>query len=147
MGVTETLATFLSETGFNDLSARVVERGKELIIDFIGGALAGARTHVAEILTEYAKEKGGKREAGVIGKGIRITAANAAYLNGTFNHATELESVSQRTSPNPLAVIASSLALGEKMRLSGSRVFLELFVKVTKDWSKDPKSLKELGYK
>jgi GTPase len=32
-------------------------------------------------------------------------------------------------------------------RLAGSRVFLELFVKVTKDWSKDPKSLKELGYK
>jgi GTPase len=32
-------------------------------------------------------------------------------------------------------------------RLVGSRVFLELFVKVTKDWSKDPKSLKELGYK
>jgi GTP-binding protein Era len=32
-------------------------------------------------------------------------------------------------------------------RLVGSRVYLELFVKVTKDWSKDPKSLKELGYK
>ena len=122
MGVTETLATFLFETGFHDFSAGVVERGKELIVDFIGGALAGTRTHVAEILTQYAKEKGGKREAGVIGKGIRIPAAHAAYLNGTFNHATELESVSQRTSPNPLAVIASSLALGEKMKLPGSRV-------------------------
>jgi GTP-binding protein Era len=32
-------------------------------------------------------------------------------------------------------------------RLAGSKVFLELFVKVTKDWSKDPKALKELGYK
>lgn len=32
-------------------------------------------------------------------------------------------------------------------RLLGTRVFLELFVKVTKDWSKKPKSLKELGYK
>jgi GTPase len=31
-------------------------------------------------------------------------------------------------------------------RLVGSRVFLELFVKVTRDWSRDPKSLKELGY-
>jgi GTP-binding protein Era len=29
----------------------------------------------------------------------------------------------------------------------GCRVFLELFVRVTKDWSKDPKSLKELGYR
>jgi len=32
-------------------------------------------------------------------------------------------------------------------RLVGSRVFLELFVRVTRDWTKDPKSLKELGYK
>ncbi len=32
-------------------------------------------------------------------------------------------------------------------RLLGTRVFLELFVKVTKDWSKRPKSLKELGYR
>jgi len=32
-------------------------------------------------------------------------------------------------------------------RLLGTRVFLELFIKVTKDWSKRPGSLKELGYK
>lgn len=31
--------------------------------------------------------------------------------------------------------------------LVGERVFLELFVKVTRDWSKSPKSLKDLGYK
>ncbi|HOO36965.1 MAG TPA: GTPase Era [Deltaproteobacteria bacterium] len=32
-------------------------------------------------------------------------------------------------------------------RLLGNRVFLELFVRVTRDWSKDPKSLKDLGYR
>jgi len=32
-------------------------------------------------------------------------------------------------------------------RLIGTRVFLELFVKVTKDWTKRPKILRELGYK
>jgi len=32
-------------------------------------------------------------------------------------------------------------------RLTGTKVFLELFVKVTKDWTKRPKILKELGYK
>lgn len=32
-------------------------------------------------------------------------------------------------------------------RLVGRRVFLELFVKVSKDWSKDPKSIKRLGYR
>lgn len=31
-------------------------------------------------------------------------------------------------------------------RLLGCRVFLELFVRVSKDWSKNPKRLKDLGY-
>jgi len=42
--------------------------------------------------------------------------------------------------------------IGTRSRLEierhlGCRVFLELFVRVTKDWSKDPRSLKELGYR
>ncbi len=42
--------------------------------------------------------------------------------------------------------------IGTQARLAieqhlGCRVFLELFVRVTKDWSKDHKSLKALGYK
>jgi GTP-binding protein Era len=32
-------------------------------------------------------------------------------------------------------------------RLVGNKVYLELFVRVTKDWTKNPKALKELGYK
>jgi GTP-binding protein Era len=32
-------------------------------------------------------------------------------------------------------------------RLLGCKVYLELFVRVTKDWSKSPKSLKDLGYR
>ena len=31
-------------------------------------------------------------------------------------------------------------------RLVGNRVFLELFVRVTKDWTKNPRIMKELGY-
>jgi 2-methylcitrate dehydratase PrpD len=127
MGVTKELISFLLETGFEKFPTKVVDRGKELIIDFISGALGGSQTRVGNILTEYVKEKGCKPEVSVIGKNFKTTAAYASYLNGTFNHATELESVSQRTSPNPLAVIAVSLAVGEKMGLSGKEV-LEGFI-------------------
>jgi 2-methylcitrate dehydratase PrpD len=127
MGVTAELIDFMLQTTFQDLRTEVVDRGKALIIDFVGGALGGSNTHVGEILTDYVREKAAKPETGVIGKNLKTTAAYAAYLSGTFNHATELEAVSQRTSPNPLAAIAVSLALGEKMALSG-REALEGFV-------------------
>jgi 2-methylcitrate dehydratase PrpD len=127
MGVTKELVTFLLVTRFQDFPREVVDRGKELMIDFIGGALGGSQTRVSNIMTEYVKEKDAISEAGVIGKNLRTTAAFASYLNGIFNHSTELESVSQRTSPNPLATIVVSLAVGEKMALSGKEV-LEGFI-------------------
>lgn len=127
MGATEELVKFLLITHFEDFPTGVVQRGKELLIDFIGGALGGSRTRVGEIFTEYVKEKDGLAEAGVIGKNLKTTAAYASYLNGVFNHSTELESVSQHTAPNPLAAIAAALALGEKMGLSGRKT-LEGFI-------------------
>ena len=122
MGVTETLTRFLVQTKYDDFPREVVARAKELAIDFVGGALAGCRTHVSDIYTDYVKEMAAKSEAVIIGRNFRTTAHYASYLNGIFNHSTELESVSQRTAPNPLAVLATSLALGDRMKLPGKKV-------------------------
>lgn len=122
MGVTETLTRFLLQTAYEDFPREAVDRAKDLAIDFVGGALAGCRTHVSNICTDYVKEMAAKSEAVIIGKNFKTTAHYASYLNGIFNHSTELESVSQRTSPNPLAVIATSLSVGDKMRLPGKKV-------------------------
>lgn len=122
MGVTESLARFLVQTTYDDFPREAVDRAKVLAIDFVGGALAGCRTRVSDIFAAYVEEMAAKPEAVVIGRNFRTTAQYASYLNGIFNHSTELESVSQRTSPNPLAVIAASLSLGDRMRLPGKKV-------------------------
>ncbi|MEK7876739.1 MAG: MmgE/PrpD family protein, partial [Pseudomonadota bacterium] len=103
MGVTETLTRFLLQTTYEDFPREVVDRARELAIDFVGGALAGCQTHVSNIFTDYVKEMAAKPEAVIIGRNFKTTAQYASYLNGIFNHSTELESVSQRTAPNPLA--------------------------------------------
>ncbi len=127
MGVTEELIAFVLETRFEDLPNDVVDRAKVLIFDFVGGALSGLDTRAAVLLTEYVAEMAARPESGVIGKNFKTTAGYAAYLNGVFNHATEMESVSQLTTPNVLPVIAVSLAVGEKRGLSGKKV-LEGFI-------------------
>ena len=122
MVTTERLMRFLVETTYADLPHEVVERGKVLVIDFVGGALAGSQTGVADALSRYVAEQTARPEASVIGRNFKTTASYAAYLNGSFNHETELESVSQKTSPNPLAVLAVSLSLGEKMGRTGKEI-------------------------
>jgi len=127
MGVTEELASFLVEARYDSIPPDVINRAKVLVLDFVGGALAGCQTDVGDKITEYVTEKKGKPEASIIGKSIQISAPYAAYVNGVFNHAPELEAVSQKTSPNPLAAIAASLSVGEKERASGKDL-LEGFV-------------------
>lgn len=122
MGTTERLMRFLVETTYGNLPQDVVERGKLLVIDFVGGALAGSQTGVANALSRYVADQAARPEASVIGRNFKTTASYAAYLNGSFNHETELESVSQKTAPNPLAVLAVSLSLGEKMGRTGKEV-------------------------
>jgi len=122
MGVTESLTKFLLETSYDDLPRQVVDRGKVMAIDLIAGALAGCRTHVSEIFTDYVRQMGARPEAVVIGHGLKTNAQYASYLNGIFNHSTELEAVSQRTAPNPLAVVATALSVGDANKLSGKRV-------------------------
>ena len=122
MGVTETLTRFLLNTKYEDFPREAVDRAKELAVDFVGGALAGCRTHVSNIFTDYVKQMAARPEAVIIGRNFKTTAQYASYLNGIFNHSTELEAVSKRTSPNPLAVIATSLSLGDTLKLPGKKV-------------------------
>lgn len=122
MGVTESLTKFLLETGYEDFPREVVERAKVTAIDLVAGALAGCRTHVSAIFTDYVRDMSARPEAVVIGSALRTNAQYASYLNGIFNHSTELEAVSQRTAPNPLAVVATALSVGDAKRLSGKRV-------------------------
>lgn len=122
MGITEELTGFAVETQFGDFSPDLVDRAKVLIFDFVGGAVAGINTKAGLLVSEYVKEMSAKPEAGVIGKNFKTTAGYAAYLNGVFNHATEIESVSQLTTPNILPVISASLSVGEKVNASGKKV-------------------------
>lgn len=122
MGVTEILARFVAETTYDALAPETVDRAKALAIDFVGGALAGCRTHVSDIFTDYVQGMNAKPEAVIVGRPFKTIAPYAAYLNGLFNHSTELESVSQRTAPNPLAVIATALCLGDSSKLAGRKV-------------------------
>lgn len=127
MGLTRELADFTVRTGYEDFPAPVVMRAKELMIDYVGGVLSGCRTALARTFCRYVGEIQARPEATVLGSDLKTTAAYAAYLNGAFNHVTELESVSQKTSPNPLAALAVSLSLGEKLKRSGRSV-LESFI-------------------
>lgn len=53
MNITEQLAQFVVHTKMKDIPQPVIERAKELFIDAVGSALAGARMPLARKLFNY----------------------------------------------------------------------------------------------
>ncbi len=120
MGATRDLAKYLVETGYDDLPKEVVDRAKELIINFIGVALDGSKAEVSQIVMNRIKSMEAKPEASVIGGSFKTTTALAAYVNGTSVHANELEAVGMCFNSGP--TMAPSLALTETRGLSGKEL-------------------------
>jgi 2-methylcitrate dehydratase PrpD len=122
MNITKILSEFVVETNFQNIPQEVVRIAKEFVLDSIGAQLVGAKEPVSEILKEYMKGDFGSPEAGVVGGGIRASVVNAAFLNGTSNHAPELEACGDFAGSNLLSIIPVALAFGEKLKLSGEKV-------------------------
>lgn len=127
IGTTERLAKFVVDTGFKEMPEEVVTRTKTMFIDTIGVALAGASVGEAgKITLKYIKDIGGVPESTIIGGGFRSSAPNAAFVNGLLAHALDFDDWEPSGHPSCM-LVASSLALGEKLGLPG-KALVEAFV-------------------
>lgn len=83
------LAQFCVDTRFEDLPAALVAQAKRHILDTVGVTLAGAGSDVAEQARQvFDSETGHTR---VWGTELKVSAAQAAMLNGVAAHALELD--------------------------------------------------------
>ncbi len=127
MGTTKQLADFLVKTRLEDVPQEIVQKAKDLFMDFVGGCLPGTQITPGKIATEYVREMGAKPEATVVGGGFKTTAQYAAFVNVTLDHCSELEAIGLNYCLNPSSALAVCLAIGEKLSLGG-RETLEGFI-------------------
>lgn len=128
MNTTERLAEYAVKTRIEEIPVAVVDRAKELLLDAIGAAVAGSRMPIMGMLGPYYKAKRSvKGEATVIGSGYLTSAEDAALINGTSLHGTELEAVPIKGVQLTAIPAFAALAVGEKFDLSG-RAVLEGFI-------------------
>ena len=122
MGITDIISEYVVGTRFEDIPKEVIEVAKEFVLDSVGASLIGSLEPVSRIARQYVMETCSKPEAGAIGGGFKTSVGNAAFLNGTSNHAAELEACGDFAGCNPLSIIPVSLAFGEKLGLSGKKI-------------------------
>jgi 2-methylcitrate dehydratase PrpD len=115
---TQTLASFVSRTRFEDLPREAIHETKRLLLDVIGCALGSVSLDKGRIAVEFARESGGRPQATILGTGERVTPALAAFANGELMNAMDYCPL---LPPNhiPPFVAPAPLALAEAKRASG----------------------------
>jgi 2-methylcitrate dehydratase PrpD len=119
--VTDTLARFVAETDFANLSEKVLTNAKMHILDTFGAALVGVTTDTAAIAFDYCKRLGHSDEATIWGTNQKSSAPMAAFVNGLLGHAIDFDDWDAfiHAGHPTCMVAAAALSLGEVLGSSG----------------------------
>ncbi len=125
MGLSEGLARFVAETGFQDLPPQAIFQAKRAILDTLGVALAGCREEGPTIVARLAQEHSAPGRAAVLGWPLCLAPQQAALVNGTAAHALDYDDVSISMRGHPSApVLPAALALAQETGQGGRALIL-----------------------
>ena len=125
LGTTAVLAEWAAAYRLEDAPDAVVERMKALVLDFLRVVAVGARLPWSRSTRALALQLGGKAECSLVLCGSRIDAARAAFVNGAYAHACDLDDTHVGSMHHAGAsILPAVLAMAERENASG-RALLE----------------------
>lgn len=115
------LATFAANLQFGDIPASVLRRAEDLLLDWVGSALAGKGGRPVEAIETFAKQMGPDRGASeVLISRRRTTPLFAAMVNAASSHYAEQDDVHNGSVFHPAAVVFPPvLAVAQAIGASG----------------------------
>jgi 2-methylcitrate dehydratase PrpD len=124
--LTKTLCGRLAAAQFGDLSAAAVHQARRGVLDWIGCALAGSGHKTISTLLDVLQEVGGRPQATVLGRKLKLGLRDAPLANGQMGHVLDFDDthmggvVLHASSP----VLAALFALAERTPVSGADLML-----------------------
>src|SRR4029077_11582911 len=76
---------------FGDLTAAARHAARRGVLDWIGCALAACRPHEICILLGVLAETGGRPQASVLGRGLKLGLLDAPLANGQMGHLLDFD--------------------------------------------------------
>lgn len=85
--MTADAAAFVETVTFDDIPEDALRIGKRCLLDGLGLYVAGSEEHTLDILVDEALEMGGREDALLLGRDVKVSAPMAARVLGTAGHA------------------------------------------------------------
>jgi 2-methylcitrate dehydratase PrpD len=124
--LTKSLCTHLANARFDDLSEAARNEARRGVLDWIGCALAGSGHPTVAKLIAVLEEAGGRPQARVLGRNLRLGFLDAPLVNGQMGHILDFDDthmggvVLHASSP----ILAALIALAERKAVSGADLML-----------------------
>ena len=128
MGATEKIASFIVDTGYDDIPRDAVEKAKRTALDCLGAALAGVAEPVSQAITGYVTKLGGPPQASVFGAGLKVSVPDAALANGSIAHALDYDDCGVKIGHPSVLVLPAVLSLGAHLGASGQDILTAYIV-------------------
>ena len=122
---TQILGAFVARTGWGDLGPTLKHEAKRSILNFTACALAAARDPAVDAALRVLAPLGGAAEAGLIGRGERLVAPDAAFVNAVAGNLYDYDDTHLATVIHPTAPVwPAALAMAERLGRSGPEAML-----------------------
>ncbi len=114
-GISTRLAEHVASTRFEQLPTGAVRAFRRALLDYLTCTISGASMPVSAALRQYFEENDFCRHSAVIGHPTRLSAANAALLNGSHAHGLDFDDGYTQGSAHPAgAIFPAALAAAER---------------------------------
>jgi 2-methylcitrate dehydratase PrpD len=124
---TLTLAQFATTLRYEQLSAPLITRAKQYLLDTLGCGIYGGQTPWAKALNSLILEQGGKPEATLWLQAFRGPAASVALGLGVMMHSFELDDYHSGAKLHPgAAVLPAAFSIAERQGASGRNLLTAL---------------------
>jgi 2-methylcitrate dehydratase len=123
------LARFAARLEYGQLPQRAITEAKRFLLDSLGCALGGVRTHDAKILREFIEEEGGRAQATLIGTKVKVPATWASLYNALLIRALDYNDIYWKADPShPSDILSAALAIAEAKEKGGRDVILGIVI-------------------
>jgi len=125
-GATREFCARMASVRFAELPGRAIDEGKRGVLDWLGCALAGSRHPTLDHLLAVLQEAGGKSQATVFGRGLKLGFLDAPIANGQAGHVLDYDdthmggTLLHASSPT----LAALFALAERELMTGAEFLL-----------------------
>lgn len=110
-GPTYQLCEFLAGSRFSDLPSDAVHAARRGLLDWLGCAFAGSTQPSLDVLLSVLREVGGREQATVLGRKLKLGVLDAPVANGYMGHALDYDDTHSTTLHPSSPVLSALLAL------------------------------------